>query len=181
MATILEQLNQDHGNVSRLLDAMELQLRTLQSGAAFDPALLTRIMRYLTQYQDVYHHPREDLMFACVVLRAPVAANDIETIEAEHRTLATHGRDLHAAASASKPDEPSATLPQLLESYIAGLRDHMRLESSTVFPLARVILADTDWDELDSQFEVARDPLFGPQVEQAYRGILEVLGQQSRK
>lgn len=175
MSGMLDQLNLDHGNVSRLLDVMEAQLQRLHNGYTFDAVLISRIMRYLTQYQDVYHHPREDLMFAVLVARAPAAAKDVAIIEAEHVVLGQKGRELHAAATRSDVDNPVDGLAGLLEEYTAGLRNHMRKESTSVFPLARIILTHNDWDDLNQRLVVARDPLFGPEVERAYQDVMRAL------
>ncbi len=178
MTSILEQLGQDHGNVARLLDLMEAQRRCLSRGEHSDLSLLASIMRYLTQYQDVFHHPREDLLFTRIAARSPSAQSDIEKLESEHLSLGVKGIGLCDAITTSQQDRPVESLAGCLEEYGFLLREHMAYESSNAFPLAQIILSRADWKALDEQFEVGIDPLFGPNVERAYQLVFERFGSQ---
>ena len=59
-----------------------------------------------------------------------------------------------------------------LESYILLLRTHIKREESELFPLARKVLSDVDWDEIDAAFADSSDPQFGEESKAEFRALL---------
>ncbi len=63
METLLDKLHLDHINISRLLDILDEQIRRYGRGQTPDYPLIVDILRYMEDYPDTVHHPREDMMF----------------------------------------------------------------------------------------------------------------------
>ncbi len=59
MIELIEALRQEHSDIARLLDAIDLQV----NGGSPDFGLLHEILEYLLTYPDQYHHPKEDLIY----------------------------------------------------------------------------------------------------------------------
>ena len=175
MQPLLGQLDQDHGNVSRLLDILGRQLDLLQRGDDFDQLLVKRILQYMTRYQDVFHHPREDLLFARLVALSANSAGEVAVLEDEHRRLSISGLALYDRLSGEVPDAARGDAAQHLHDYVDLLRHHMVAESRHVFPIAQATLSSADWQLIDEQLEARPDPLFRDSVEKGYRVVLEAL------
>ena len=173
MPRLLDELHQDHINVDKLLGILagEFDRYSAMGAADFDIAL--DVVRYLTDYSDRYHHPREDLMYDRLLLRLPQVGSDIKQVIAQHDELASAGRNLkeHLAAVESDALVTRDSLQQVGEAYIAQLRAHMFSEEDVFFPIAARHLKDTDWEEIESELRVSPDPVFGdrPDAEQPNR------------
>jgi hemerythrin-like domain-containing protein len=53
--------------------------------------------------------------------------------------------------------------------YIEYSRRHMEREERALFPLARQVLGDADWQWIDAHSPPVADPLFGDAVHERYR------------
>lgn len=67
MSNLVEQIHQDHVNVSKVLDLIEAEVGRARDEQAPDLELLEDAMRYMVNYSDLIHHPKEDSMFARLV------------------------------------------------------------------------------------------------------------------
>ena len=182
MHEILQRLNQDHGNVARLLDLMDAQAARIARGDDVHDKLLLNTMRYLTQYQDIFHHPKEDLMFARMMSRSPATCGDISALQSEHQVLYEAGRSLYERLRVyGEAQEDLRGLEYALEHYAGMLRRHMQAESDGVFPLAGIILSMKDWNEIEEALQSKSDPLFGPSVEHGYQVVLSNLAASHKK
>ncbi len=70
MSRSLSNLRKDHGNVDRLMTVFSRGLEELEAGAP-DYLLFLEIPHYMTHYPDMFHHPREELMFEKILTNAP--------------------------------------------------------------------------------------------------------------
>ena len=76
MSDTIAALDRDHANVARLLELLESEILAIEVGKTPDYPLLQDIMRYMTQYPDRFHHPKEDLIFVQLLKREPGARAD---------------------------------------------------------------------------------------------------------
>jgi len=84
--------------MGRLLDAVERQLERFDRGETPDYDILQGVLDYALTYPDLYHHPKEDLVYARLRLRDPAAADSLTDLQAEHHTLAEVTRRFCAAS-----------------------------------------------------------------------------------
>lgn len=167
----LKQLIVDHVNVAKLLDMLRYQADVAMHQGHFDPQLIQKIFRYLTQYQDLFHHPKEDLIFNALIETEPSVSEEVRALEQEHKILYALGADIFAQLSKKQTAEPDVATPTILK-YTDLLERHMKRESNQVFPLAEIVLRPKQWTDVETELTTRKDPLFGPQVEAAYQGIL---------
>jgi hemerythrin-like domain-containing protein len=63
MSTTLNELHQEHINITRLMDVFENQIEQLEENGHVNLQLIRDITDYIMHYPDLYHHPKEDLIF----------------------------------------------------------------------------------------------------------------------
>lgn len=177
MHRIMRTLHEDHINVAGLLDLMEVVFAEIQTGGQARTDVLYSTMRYMTAYPDLYHHPAEDIVFQRLISRAPEIIPKVKQLTEEHQLIGAAGTNLrqYLKKSIELESDPTQNLISFGLDYVARLRAHMNTEESEVFPLAKVILSDNDWQILDEKIVATSDPLFGPQLQKSYQDLARVL------
>nr|VFJ61339.1 MAG: Hemerythrin-like domain-containing protein [Candidatus Kentron sp. DK] len=169
MSETIRQLHADHVNMVRLLDLIEEQRELLQTGQMPDYVLMMDIMQYMTNYPDLFHHPREDVIFRRVTEYDRNARSMVDDLLRDHETLARQGAALFDLLHAVVHEQPveRETLETKLREYTSTLRAHMNVEEGQFFPIAREILQEEDWEKVDEVMGNREDPLFGKNIVEA--------------
>ena len=81
---IIERLSQEHRNIEKLLAILERELEVFDRGDRPDYEVIRAVISYFEVYPEVYHHPQEDLVFAKLRTRDPVAAAKVGDLAREH-------------------------------------------------------------------------------------------------
>ncbi len=173
MSQFIAALKRDHSNFAKLLELLESEILAIEVGKTPDFRLLQDIMRYMTQYPDRFHHPREDLIFTQLLKRDPGVRDDIEDLLEEHISIRLAGQDFNRLLRTSAVDSVDAR-EQLGTSgyaYIRALREHMLKEERMLFALAKEIFTKEDWQVIDEEVDAIEDPLFGEMVADAYQRL----------
>ena len=177
MTTAVDALHKDHANVARLLELLNGELKVFEKGGQPDFAMMREVMRYMTQYPDAFHHPKEDLVFEKLGQRAQSAIPDVEELEREHGALRTRGDEL--VGLLADFDESDVGLCERIElktsEYSLFLETHMRKEEHNVFPLSKSLLIRKDWSDIESGIQQRLDPLFGTVIEKGYQALRQAL------
>lgn len=143
-----------------------------------DFRLLQAIVRYLDEFPQKLHHPKEDAyLFAILRLRTRTADAIIDELASQHREECYHVEALHAAL-----DAYIAGAPEGLEGFaFAGERysehvlRHMEREETTLLPLANHYLTVEDWVTIGEAFGANGDPRFVADEENAYSELFRRL------
>lgn len=167
MADLLDSLHRDHINQTRLMVIADRALDDLESGASTDFGLLEDIMRYMTDYPDLHHHPAEDVVFNKLMQREPELEGRLHAMLDEHERIIAAGRQFLAAIQAVEEDAMLRRDRFVGQGrdYLAALKAHMNIEEGELFPAARQKLTASDWDELDDLVGHRPDPLFGASID----------------
>ena len=175
MIQVIDQLGRDHRNMRLLLDIVEAEMVGYRAGQSPDFELLQMIARYMLDYPDLIHHPKEDLVFARLVERDPEARAMLGDLIGDHRRLAQLSQRFAAAlANASRDVElPRAWLAALLDEFLQAYREHMEAEERHFLPRAMARLTDTDWNEIDERIAAPADPVFGKRQVGSYLRLHE--------
>jgi len=173
MSRTLEQLRQDHCHADRVLDVLAACCESTRLRNTTDYARILDILRYMTDYPDLFHHPREDLMMERLLRRSPGARPLVDEVAREHRELAAQGKRLWECArtALSVPDGAAEATRAQSQRYICAQRAHMNKEEAALFPLAERMLSADDWNALERALGQRPDPLFGPRVAAEYRAL----------
>jgi hemerythrin-like domain-containing protein len=175
MPEMLHHLTRDHRNLARLLDLVERQVEVFAAGGGLDFELLDSILDYVLHHPNLYHHPREDLIYRRLLERDPAARKTVAQALAEHDRLRQVDR---AFADVVRNIEREAELPRswildTARTFVEETRAHMEREESDLFPRARRCLTEADWQEIDAALTTPTDPLFAGAVEDRYRALHE--------
>ena len=173
MPDILQRLRQDHANLHRLLLMLETQIAVLGRGGSPDWDVVEGVIEYLLTYPDLRHHPLEDQILEHLQVKDVSAAEPFFGLYAEHREQAQELRRIAAATRQVRQDVRMAQRDyfDLLSSFVAAQRDHIRKEEATFFPSADRILDAADWAEVEKGLVDLVDPLFGDRVEHRFAAL----------
>src|ERR1700726_4026143 len=108
------------------------------------------VISYFEVYPEVYHHPQEDLVFAKLRERDPVAAAKVGDLAREHHKGAERLRRVaHAVENVLADGEvPRQNVDTIVRDFIAHERHHMMMEDRDFFPAALKALKPQDWTEI---------------------------------
>lgn len=181
MQNVLKALHTEHANILRVLDFLESQVGLLEAGGNPQWDLMGDVMHYLTNFPDLYHHPKEDLIFQRLRIRQKEAGTetDVDSVMEEHKELAVMGQKFRAAIA--EVDCGSVMTVEdfavMARTYCEVQRKHIELEEQVLFPLAVNYLRQSDWSEVDAAVDAQPDPIFGAMIKDEYRMIRSALSQ----
>jgi len=171
----------DHVKFAQLLTLLEGELQRFHDGGSPDYELMLDIMYYMTNYSDVLHHPKEDLVFARVKARDAHLGASVDSLTAQHAQLREIGETMVRALDEIVDGSmaPRTRLEAAARSYVGALRAHMRTEENEILPAAGRLLSAADWTEVDAEIAKFDDPLFGSLVHDRYAGLRERIDRQA--
>jgi hemerythrin-like domain-containing protein len=171
MTEIMCMLANDHRNMTKILDALQRQINSLDHAGSPNHHLIRSILEYILDYPTQVHHPVEDLVYGELKIRNPAIARTLDGIEQEHADLEKQTRQFAQAIDRALQGEdlPLHRLVQMGQDLIDHLHRHMRAEETTLFPAARSSLTSTDWANIALVLGAPDDPLFGPRLREFYR------------
>ena len=180
MSQVISALNRDHVNMTKLLELIESEILAIEVGKTPDYPLMQDIMRYMAQYSDRFHHPKEDLIFAQLLKRDPEVRADVEEIIEEHVSIGLAGQEFSGLLGASGID--SVDIREQLGiagfAYIRALRKHMSREERKLFPLAQEVLTEKEWRVIDDAVNAIDDPLFDEMTADDYQRLYRLITNQ---
>jgi hemerythrin-like domain-containing protein len=124
--------------------------------------VLRSMVRYIDEYPEKLHHPKEDeYLFKRVVARAPLGRLLVEELQAEHEEGARLIRELERALLFFEEDWPGGAreFQQAVDKYAEFHWRHMRKEEEELLPLAQRHLTHEDWKAIDAAFAANADPI----------------------
>ena len=150
MSQIIVQLQDDHTNMSRILDLIEQEMTVFDSEDIADFRLLQEIMDYCLDYPEACHHPKEDAIYAVMVSRQPKLEVGIADLIVAHDTVGRLMRDETMSRD---------LILSIFGGFLKSYRMHIRLEEDNLFPEALRLLSDGDWEEVAWNFVQRANPL----------------------
>lgn len=173
MTEVVRVLRREHANMGALVKALEWQVGEFEAGRPPDYDVIRSIVDYFLGFPDLYHHPKEDLIYTRLRERVPEAAERIGDLRREHEALAARTREL---ASGLKMVLDEAHVPR--EAFVRWARGfidlqwkHMEMEETDFFPSAESQLQPADWSDLQAAMTTPEDPLFGEQVGERFESL----------
>jgi hemerythrin-like domain-containing protein len=175
MHRCLEELHKDHLNLSRVLQVLEQQLRSLEGEGTVDLHVMGEIVEYVQSYPDLIHHPQEDVILQVYRDRYPENAGVIDQVMGEHGELRVRTLELKEALQQCWQDSPVPRdrMVEMIADYLRLQWDHLNLEEGEVYRLLEAGLTATDWDRIDHSLPRGADPLFGELIRRGYENIYD--------
>ncbi len=171
---LMSGLRGDHRNMVMLLDLLDAEIDKLAASGEPDYDLVRDIMLYVTEYPDVVHHPKEDIVYRHLKSLRPEIRTELERVETDHQYIEESGLKLRNSVEAISigailnRDELIAKF----HHYVQQLREHMYWEETELFSLADELQHFGEWSEVVLKNNEISDPLFGSPVERKYGRIL---------
>jgi monoterpene epsilon-lactone hydrolase len=166
----------EHKYIARLLQLLQDQIDAIEHHDEVDYDSIGGVMRYMVNIPDVFHHPKEDLIFERMSGSDEGLAQTIQQLQEGHRMIVANGRSLlekaTTAAASGKPGDLH-DLRDDLRHYVNGLREHMETEETRVFMPAVAQLSSADWREIDRLIKPVLDPVFSATVTGEYQSIFD--------
>ena len=161
-------LKSEHRSIAAVLQALKDLARRAQDDKVRPHFQALRSMvRYMDEYPEQLHHPKEDEhLFARLLLRAAPAAPLIHELHAEHEQGARLIRELERALLFFEEDWPGGRreFQQAVDAYAEFQWKHMRKEEEQLMPLAERHLNAEDWNAIEQAFAANADPVAGKQA-----------------
>jgi hemerythrin-like domain-containing protein len=179
MPELMDTLRQEHGNIASLLLVLEAQIKEFEAGHRPDYDVVSAALDYFETFPDLYHHPKEDLVFAKLRARDPASAEAIGDLAHEHRGLRARVKQFADTLRAvlGEAELPRADFVRRARQFIDAQWQHLHMEEERFFPAADKMLTAADWAELKAQAGEVADPLFGAphgdEFEQLRQAILK--------
>ena len=177
-------LRQEHANMAMLLDLLDHQLARFRAGEEPDYAVVKGIIDYFLSYPDLYHHPKEDLIYLRLKARDREQAATLADLLSGHDELALLTRRFARATldrMLNPGEEPWQWFTSLGREFVDTNRRHMAKEEEYFFPLVLRLLTAEDWAAIDAQVTDQADPLFGGKVERRFAALHDSLLAQERE
>lgn len=164
MSRLLRSLYQEHESIAAVLHALSYLATDLGKGHAVDARVFRQILYYLDVFPERHHHPKEDaVLFRTVRARTHDGDALIDRLEKQHEAGAGAIRNLEQALlrweSGGEPERHAFVMAAT--GFVAGYREHMRLEEQELMPLAERTLSARDWADIEAAFATHQDPLAG--------------------
>ncbi|MEM7428034.1 MAG: hemerythrin domain-containing protein [Pseudomonadota bacterium] len=161
MANAIDDIRNEHKTMRWLLDLLEAQIHMFENGERPDYDLIKEVIDYFLTFPDLFHHPKEDMVYRKLKLRNPAAAGRFGDLEDQHE----RGSDrLHRFTRAVvnvmlEAEIPRETFVGLARDFVDGERKHMDAEEALFFPAALEALTEDDWHEIGMKVDRFTDPL----------------------
>jgi hemerythrin-like domain-containing protein len=165
----LSTIRAEHRSLAAVIHGLVHLVRAARE-APPDFALLAAMLRYIEDFPERFHHPKEDeWLFARLRQRHAPAAALVDALQREHAEGAQRIRALRRAlgrwqaaqgdlaATASARD----AFVKLAGDYATFHWEHMRREELEAMPLCEAHFDAGDWAEVDAAFAAHDDPLSG--------------------
>ncbi len=164
MPEVIESILREHRTIGEVLDLLEAQVDLFEQAEQPDYDLIREIIDYFRTFPDLYHHPKEDLMFERLKARDAAAVKPFGNIEALHLEISERLADFSRAVARvmMEAEMPRDTFVKLAREFISGERAHMKAEEQHFLPVAAKILDQNDWAEIDKIVAKFNDPLLDP-------------------
>jgi hemerythrin-like domain-containing protein len=156
-------LKSEHRSISAVLHGLK-ELARMAQDATVRPRfqVLRSMLRYIDEYPERLHHPKEDEhLFARVAARAPQAKKLIDELKSEHEKGAGLIRELERTLLFFEEGWPAGgrEFQQAVEAFADFHWQHMRKEELELLPIAERVLTAGDWRAIERAFATNLDPI----------------------
>lgn len=177
MTDIIQRLEQDHLNISKLLALLEKQTEHFARGEYTDYQIITDIMNYIVNYPDVYHHPHEEIIFDALKSKDKSTASLIDEITSEHAAMSAESAaildemiEIQGNAIFSREE-----IVTRLQKFIKNYHEHIRKEETGLFALAREKLGADDWQTVEDEIGGSMAPQFNTVLDKEYQNLYKII------
>lgn len=165
-------IQDEHRSLAAVLHA----LRNLPGSASRheeepNSVLADLLMRYIFEFPEKLHHPKEDEYLFSMLRKRTSAANDaIAKLEQEHADKrALHTMEAALRRYQQEGESARTDFVAAVDEYSSLQWQHMALEESVIIPAAKAHLQQEDWMEISTAFGKNGDPRFDKELSEEFR------------
>ncbi|WP_435104439.1 hemerythrin domain-containing protein [Arhodomonas sp. AD133] len=179
MHEVIAQLRDEHQEMSRVLGIIEREIDRVSDSGPADFELLTTAVYYITEYPDLFHHAKEDLLYRYLRRRRRRAQAMVQTLTEDHERLRTLGLALLEVVEDAAQDHMVRrdVLISRGNEYLRAEREHMRWEEREVFPLVEKSLREDDWAEIEQTLSPDGVTGLRPITRERFQALRDSLGE----
>jgi branched-chain amino acid transport system ATP-binding protein len=156
-------LKGEHRSISAVVSGLKDLARMAHDASGRpDFTVFRAMLRYIDEYPERLHHPKEDqYLFARLLARYPGAKPLVEDLEREHVEGAKRVRELERSLLFLEDRWPvgAREFRDAVDAYAQFHWNHMRKEEEQILPLAEAHLTETDWRVIEDAFAGNADPI----------------------
>jgi len=175
MSDLIAKIHQDHVNMARILKLISSEVDALVAEEPRDLEVLDDAMRYMINYADKMHHPKEDVMFRRLQEVAPETRELVEELFEEHLEITAKGSAFHELVLAVEYGD-FVLRKEIVEKgkeYVQTLYSHMRKEEENLLRTALKLTESNSDIDLGVEADELEDPLFGQEVQREYQSLYQ--------
>jgi hemerythrin-like domain-containing protein len=158
----LRGLREDHARFSRVLSMIGRDAHRLVDQPQEVLPLFSEAVDYVVNFQNVHHHPREEIMFARIAARSEALATTASKLSREHGATEVAGGELLSMMKRLSPAASHradrARVARRLERFARSMRGHIAQEEQLLYSQAWSELTPEDWAGLAAS-AAAVDPI----------------------
>lgn len=181
---IMLHLHNEHKYMTKLLNVLREQMELINNGGSPDLAIMADVVRYMHEYSDTSHHPKEDIIYRKLSETDESHKAEVVNLLIEHEATSKKTETLLDSIRQTQAHSNRENLKSLAlrcEDYISGMNAHMDLEESQIFPRILEVLNDEDWATIIHEIQPGQDPLFGRIVEKHYQDLFQAITSQMER
>jgi len=170
---ILDQLHEEHRNISRLLAVLERELAVFDRAERPDYDVLRAVADYFNGFPETTHHPKEDLILYLMRDKYPEQAAKMADLPIEHEKIGMLAQMFQYVIEdvLKEAELPRASFHSAIQNFVDQQRKHMKMEETFFFPIVKRTLTEEDWAALEAEPIGEQDPIFGADVAEQYAGL----------
>jgi len=161
--------------MARILKLIDSEIDALVAEEPRDLDVLDDAMRYMINYVDKLHHPKEDIMFHRLQEVAPRTRDLVEEIFSEHQVIAKLGSEFHELVQAVEYGDFVLRKEIIARGrdYVRTLYAHMSKEEEHLLKTAKQVLSSEIHADLEIEADALVDPLFATEVQQEFKALYD--------
>jgi hemerythrin-like domain-containing protein len=181
---IMLHLHNEHKYITKLLNILREQFELIDKGQLPDLEIMYDIARYMNEYSDTSHHPKEDVIYRKLSESDDSHKYDVVNLLIEHESLSRKTETLLNSIrdSQKNPEKNNLKILRLrCEDYIVSMNGHMDMEESQIFPRVLEVLTENDWIDIINEIQPGADPLFGKNIEKQYQALFHAISMEMER
>ncbi len=100
---------------------------------------ISSVLRYFNTAA-IHHHEDEEQDLFPLLMKDPTLSALIERLQGEHRSLASHWRNLAAELDSLRNGHPTSAFANSIMAFTGAYRSHIDVENRDVLPIAATLL-----------------------------------------
>lgn len=168
---ITQALSEEHQNILKVIDAVLKECNEIEGGGKdLDKEYFTKVVDFIKNYADRYHHAKEeDILFKVMLENAEgMHCNPIPVMLHEH----DEGRHYVKGLEEGLANSDRGLILTNASGYCHLLRDHIYKEDNILYPMAEEALSEELKEEVQAKYKKVNDELFSDKELQKYLDLV---------